>query len=273
MPEGPEAHTMAKKLCDAISGCYIMNIDIIDSRHSKDLEKLPLPCLIHNVTGYGKRPIIETEHGYLMTFLCMHGRWLFKPSNHTRIILTIARTTGKGLLTITSTFQLYYDDRRSRGIGFVSYLSTVFSLLSYKFSVGVDLLIDTPDISDFIYRMRQLNSSSVAKALLSPYTTSTVGNYLKSEILYFSHVNPFKLVSECSDEELVRILYHAIRISRDSLNKEGFTMEDFLKPDGSYGTYVCSVYGREGECDSHGYRILRTVQDDRPTYWVRELQF
>lgn len=70
MPEGPEAHTMARKLNNRITGMYITSIDILDIKHSRDLENLPLPCLVFGATAYGKRPIFETERGYIMTFLC-----------------------------------------------------------------------------------------------------------------------------------------------------------------------------------------------------------
>src|SRR5207253_4676370 len=132
----------ADALAKFLVGKAVLSISIQDCRHSKDLEKFPTPATIHSVSAYGKRPIITTEYGHLVTFLCMNGRWLFAPHSNTRIILDIGTYEFKyGMFIINKEFSIYFDDSRNLGVGYVEWLNDL-TLLEYKLNVGPDLILD-----------------------------------------------------------------------------------------------------------------------------------
>lgn len=275
MPEGPEAHTMADFLREILVGKHILKIEILDDRHAKSLECLPLPCLITNVTAIGKRPLIETNKGlYLLTFLCMNGRWLLKREKNARIVFSIG-TCDYTHEIITAYFEseIYFDDERSQGCAFVECLNE-YGVLNYKLSVRPDLITSPCTLNEFIHIARNKfnQETTVDVFLLSPKSNSTVGNYLKSEILYHARLSPYRTLRSCSDFD-IRIMFElAIAISVASYKSQGFTMKHHLKPDGTGGYFSCIVYNREGQVDPNGYLIRRTNENGRSTYWVPQLQ-
>jgi formamidopyrimidine-DNA glycosylase len=279
MPEGPEAYTMANFLATMLIGKYIIDIKVLDERHSKGgIETIGTVALIKDVTAYGKRPIFVTDIGYFVTFLCMNGRWLLKPANHTRLVFEIGTCDfTHEITTIYHSFNIYFDDQRSQGLAYVQWMKDDFELNAYKSSVGPDLLRNPPfptvSFVKEIARKRFKPTTTLDVFLLSPVSNCTVGNYLKSEILYRAGLDPRRTLEMCSDEQLEILYICAVEISRESLKYQGFTMKDYLKPDGSHGSFVCKVYGKEGKLDPNGYLIHRIKgKDNRSTYFVPETQ-
>lgn len=267
MPEGPEAHTMASFLREILNNKNIIEINILDSRHAKNFASTSLPCTVQQVCAHGKRPIIVTNRGYFMTFLCMNGRWLSNESSWTRVILKVQDPTNG------REFNLYFDDQRSLGSAFVEYFPTEEGIYSYINSVGRDLLNNPGSFSDFLSLTRKRFKGSVTTLdtfLLSTKSNCTVGNYLKSEILYYARLSPNRTLSSCSDQEIENLFNFSISVSRAAYSKEGFTMKDYLKPDGSHGMFRCVVY--KEKIDPEGNVIERVVRNGRTTYWVPELQ-
>lgn len=76
---------------------------------------------------------------------------------------------------------------------------------------------------------------------------SGIGNYLLAEILYHSRVNPFRRFDSLTEEELIRIHRHALRIAADSFANQGMTVSDFISPTGETGKYqqFLHVYSRK----------------------------
>lgn len=277
MPEGPEAHVMAHELNQLIQSYWLLNINILDHRHVKNMHNVVFPDRVLQVYAIGKRPIIQTTNGYLMTFLCMNGRWLNTPSDHTRVILSLCKSyyMVDGIHIVDDYLELYFDDSRSIGKGIVEWINNKYTLQYHIVTHGIDLLTTTMDPLTFIanIKCRHSNTITLEFLLLDTKFTSSIGNYLKSEILYHSRLSPFRVLKDCTDQELINLYNIAIYITKKSYHMKGFTMKDYLRPSGEHGQYICDVYGREGQYTPDGYQIIRTkTKGNRSTYWVPNIQ-
>jgi formamidopyrimidine-DNA glycosylase len=259
MPEGPEATIMAEDLNDHYRSKTITCVEVLhNSLLAKNPQLLEVPCQIFDIYAVGKRPVIHTDSGFLVTFLALHGRWLFHEEKHTRLIIHFEDGD-----------RMYYDDSSVNGwVEFVPSRTALKQLLADK---GPDLLRDPPSLEEFstLMKKRFRGTTTIVNCLLSPRLTSSIGNYLMSEILYDARLSPMRTVGSLSDND-IRILYDScLRITRKSYAMGGFTLQDYLRPDGTHGGYVSMVYKKD--MDPEGNPVV-VIHGTRKTYWVPSVQ-
>jgi formamidopyrimidine-DNA glycosylase len=270
MPEGPEAHTVATDLHQSLAGRYILNIEVLSAKASKNCEACPVPALIKSVGVHGKRPIFCTNRGFFLTFLGMQGRWLYEPEKHTRIILTIGHCQDHGgCYEVEEEFKLYFDDVGFRVIASVEYFPEYDGILAYTYRVGPDVLSDPPTLGYFsaIAWLKFRPTKTLDLFLLAPESNCTVGNYLKSDILWYAQLSPLLTIGDLTDERMYRLWYAMCYICHFAYSKGGHTERDYLRPDGSIGGYRCLVYHQE--VDPYGRAVEAfESKDKRMTFWV-----
>jgi formamidopyrimidine-DNA glycosylase len=118
---------------------------------------------------------------------------------------------------------------------------------------------------------REKGNTQVCTFLLDQSNLSGVGNYLKSEILYHAAIHPSRTVVSLTDDEVEALYIHTVRVMAASLKAGGYTMSDYLSPDGSTGGYQPSVYGKSYTSDNRVV-VKEVFQDRRATYWVPGVQ-
>lgn len=272
MPEGPEAHTIARKLAEQISGLIIVDVEILQGSKHADMDKINLPLMIKDVRAHGKRPIIVTNDGVISVFLAMTGSLTWKPTSHPRIILTLSEGRRNGRLFILEgdSLKLYFND--TRPFGKVHYLKDQASIDAHFKPFGVDLISTQITSEHFTSVLRQAPSDwEVCKYLLTPKYLCSIGNYVKSEILYLSKIRPDRTLSSLSDNDC-NVLYQATMwVLKTSLVKGGLTISDYVHPDGSVGTYSPIVYMRLQDPNSLPV-ITSKFTDGRTTHWVPDYQ-
>src|SRR3954469_22096711 len=96
--------------------------------------------------------------------------------------------------------------------------------------LGPDVLADDFDEQAAMAQLRSRPDLEIGTALLSQSLLAGLGNVLKSEVCFASRVNPFRLVSTLSIEELAALVKNARKLMQAS------TVE---------GTRRISVYGRK----------------------------
>jgi formamidopyrimidine-DNA glycosylase len=100
-----------------------------------------------------------------------------------------------------------------------------------------------------------------------------VGNYLKSESLYFAGISPLRHVASIGDDDLARLNKTIKSVIRASYKTGGATIYTFQGFDGEKGEYTrrFAVYNQEK--DPAGLEVTREVTDDgRTTFWVKGVQ-
>ena len=102
---------------------------------------------------------------------------------------------------------------------------------------------------------------------------SGVGNYLKSECLYFSRLSPHRETNTLSEDELKTLNSVIKNVIRKSYETGGATIYTFSGFDGQKGDYSrrFAVYNQPK--DPEGREVKReTTKDGRTTFWIPEIQ-
>jgi len=125
--------------------------------------------------------------------------------------------------------------------------------------LGPEPLDDAFTLAHFRQRIRR-RRGRLKPLLLDQRFLAGVGNLYADEALFLARLDPRRLASSLSDEEIAR-LYHSLRrVLRRGIEGEGASLRDYRKPDGSPGRVQESlqVYGRAGApCPRCGTPIQR----------------
>lgn len=260
-PEGPEVRTVADKLRPLISSTII---EAYRGPRAKTVgfDNLKCPNSILGVRSHGKKLIIDIQGHMIIFSLGMTGRLQYTAGNHSHVSFNLEHC------------QLYFDDYRYMGsVDIIPHSGIGF----YFKDIGPDLLqlaLDDKtwiplDIWLYIFRKDRLKNIIIYKVLKDQSLVSGIGNYLVSEILYGARISPLRKVSSLSDDDWNRIRISAHEVIRLSYSYNGLTIESFISPDGTLGTYPRVVYGKQMDPLGNPVEKLRI---DQTAHWVPIMQ-
>lgn len=221
------------------------------------LAKLQFPLVIETVNCKGKFiywTFKDTETVIFNT-LGMSGSWSNVP-RHARVKFE------------TSEGDLFFND--ARNFGTLKFCNRK-DLESKLRSLGPDMLNEKVSAIDFRTRMLQHPDSTLAEVLMSQGVVSGVGNYLKADSLWLAKLSPWRLVSQCSIDDLDRLHEAVSSTIRIAYLNGGSTILTYKGFDGENGKHTMLVYGRK--TDPNGEEIVRQdTKDGRTTWWVPQVQ-
>lgn len=274
-PEGPEVRTVADKL-QHLTGKVILSHKIGERAKTSGFDSLHTPVTIQSIRSHGKKLIFDLSSSHCIIFsLGMTGRLTYSAGNHSHISFIIGTQRKMTHFTFyTRDLILYFDDYRY--MGNVSIIS--FDQIPAYFSkIGPDLLQHslTNEIDPItwrqIFRSRK-TKREVCAVFLDQDLVSGIGWYLITEILYYAGISPFRTMDTISDDDLELLRQVAHKIIKLSYYYGGFTIESFISPDGTYGSYPAAVYGKK--FDQNNYEVRRhKMKNGRMSHYVPELQF
>jgi formamidopyrimidine-DNA glycosylase len=275
MPEGPEAWVSAQILRSRLVGKSILGWHQVVDYRLNNFHKLQCPSIIQHVYSRGKRPVFQLDKGWLVTFLGMTGKWLFEPGKHTKIVLTIGtHEIYDDMIVENPEFYLYFNDQRP--FGFIDYLETQMDYDIFFSRMGLDFMNQDVTFEQFRACIRSAPPNmEICKFLLESKYISSIGNYLRAEGLWYSRIRPNRPLQSISDIEIETMLQVFLWLHRYSASMGGYTIEDFLSPDGTRGSYeaVCYSKGHSRKFDPYGNPIEKSVfSDKRSIYWAPNIQ-
>jgi len=255
MPEGPEVRTVSDKIRSLLTNHIIISAYKGIRANSIGFENLTFPSNILGVRTYGKKILIDivTKDNLsciIIVSLGMVGRLQYTPGNHTHIYFNIGKFEIKGNFHIMRpTFTLYFDDYRY--MGSIDIIPTSH-ISMYLGNIGPDLLAAALDEKTWIssqiwlsiFTQKRIQKWAICKALLDQSLIAGIGNYVKAEVLYYAQILPQRILSTITlqEWETLRIVSHKIILL--SYSYGGFTIKDFISPDGVKGLYPAAVYGK-----------------------------
>ena len=269
MPEGPEVTTITDGLRDHLKGKKLLEVNIIEG--GKYEKKAPnnyqlfvdnLPLKVLEIKNKGKLIYWKFEKNfYMINHLNMTGVWSKeKYPKHTALEFVFNHRP------------CYYIDQRRFGL--IEFCEGKEKLEKKINNLGPDILNDKSlTFSIFKERMDLHPNWHLSKILMDQSVVCGIGNYLKSEILYASRLNPHRQVKSLSEEELKTLYQQARKIIKASYESQGMSKSNYLNFEGQKGSYEFSlkVYGLKE--DPLGNKIVREkTKDGRSTFWVPELQ-
>ena len=277
-PEAPEAKTSADKLRLKILDKFISSISYDVRSKIIGQNNLICPSKIISVRSYGKKILIELDISVIIiTSLGMTGKWQYVSGNHSHTKLEISDCDNRGIIKIFKPYcTLFFDDVRYMGS------IDIIPMANYAFyfkDLGPDLLElslkeetwISLDTWITIFTGKKHLKKTICEVIMQQELIAGIGNYLKSEILYYSGIHPQRIIETINRQEWDTIRKCAHQVIRLAYSYGGFTIESFLSPDGSLGMYPAAVYGKT--YDPNGNLVTRlTTKDGRTSHVVLGLQ-
>lgn len=275
MPEGPEVKIITDGLNALLGGHKLLSIEITSK--NRYYKKAPdgfqdflkdLPTKITKINCHGKFIWWDFANGWkAWQTLGLSGGWFLHPKAHSGIILHTTHPKYP---------ELYYDDQRHFGtLKFLSPSIAKTETIKKLKTLGPDILAgDKITRPGFITRLKTKPRMPIANLLMEQKVIAGIGNYLRSEILYDSQINPHRLVGDLNDTELGRIYDSARKKITASYKSGGASIQhysDIYSKPGKF-EFEMHVYGRKKTPSGEEVKAVKIGKDTQTTYWVPSRQ-
>jgi endonuclease-8 len=271
MPEGPEIWRAADEIGNAIKGKEITELYFAFDE-LKEFEESLLGLKVESVTPKGKAIITAFENNLsLYSHNQLYGKWMIRdrgtvPDNNRSLRVAIHTEDKTAFLYSASEIEMLKDEEVQDH--------------SYIKKLGPDVVHPETTFEEVLarYRSDTFRNRKLSTLLLDQGFLSGVGNYLRSEILFCSGVDPVFRPKDCSDEQIESLAKYSLELSRRSYETGGCTtpqdLVEALKREGaSRRQYRHYAYGREGKpCYKCGKEIQVMKTGGRKVYYCEKEQ-
>jgi formamidopyrimidine-DNA glycosylase len=259
MPEGPEIKFLGE-LCRS----KLINYNLVDIiSNSKTKIKLPQKSKLINLYTKGKLLVLIFTDFYFHIHFGLTGWLMFEDSKYPKYVLIFKKDNIEQ--------KVFIDDiRRFSKLRIIKEENKHNEIIN---KLGIDILTEDFTIDFFMKKIKGLNKLLVA-LLLDQNEISGIGNYIKNESLYISHIDPHRKTSSLSDKE-INDLYTAIKyVSYSNLVEQ--LLDDKLKVNKLYKSIKISVPYKlrvyEQEEDPKGNKVIIENISGRRSFYVKEIQ-
>jgi formamidopyrimidine-DNA glycosylase len=124
-------------------------------------------------------------------------------------------------------------------------------------------------------RVLEGRRAPIKAAILDQRTLAGVGNIYADEALWRARIHPRRPAGSLDGDEVTRLVRGIRAALRMGIERQGSTLRDYRRPDGTSGTMQreFSVYGREGEpCPRCGTPIEKIRTAGRGTWYCPSCQ-
>lgn len=214
MPEGDALYRFAAKIREPLLGKVLRAARSHGPGPTPRVDKI-VGRTCTEVRAQGKNMLISFDNGLaLRGHLRMYGSWHVyrpgepwtKPEREARLVLEV---DGAVVVNFSAPVIELVEERS------LGYHAPIANL-------GPDLLDDAFDIEEALRRLRHPSREllTIGDAVMDQRAVAGVGNIWKHESLFHARINPWRRVSELSDDELRLILVKAQALLRASVGKE-----------------------------------------------------
>ena len=261
MPEGDSLFRFAARLRVPLEGKVLLNARSHGPGPTVRVEKI-VGQICTGVRAHGKNVLISFENGLaLRGHLRMYGTWhVYKPGQawerperEARLVLEVEDAV------VVNFSAPVIELIEERSLGYYAPIS----------NLGPDLLDDAFDVEEAIRRLRHPTRAllTIGDAIMDQRAVAGAGNIWKHESLYHAGMNPWRRVSELTDDGLRLLLGKAQALLRASVGKEN-ALEMTRRP-------TMYTYMRGGQPCRRCYTTLRSAPqgvDIRHTAWCPKCQ-
>ena len=266
MPEGPEIWRAADKISQAITGKEIKKV-FFAFDELKQFEDSLKGKIVKSVTPRGKAIITSFDNDLnLYSHNQLYGKWMIsangtEPKTNRTLRVAIHTSDKSAFLYSASEIEILADDEIEDH--------------SYIKKLGPDVVHPKTSYEEVLerYQSETFRNRKLSTLLLDQGFLSGVGNYLRSEILFCSGVDPEFRPKDCNEEQIKALANNSLDLSRRSYETGGLTTPDSLvkalKEEGaSKRQYRHYAYGRAGKpCYKCGKEIQVMETGGRKVYY------
>lgn len=302
MPEVNEIRKYADFIKKKMRGKDIIRVKILNGRYKKhgpfekyDVLKENLPIKIKDVKTKGKFMYVMFEYNlYMFATMGLSGGWCYLENDKYTFSEVTNDYSGympqekmdrylqnainhRNVEFKTATGSLFYYDVLS--FGTLKIIDNKKDLDKKLSSIGPDIM--EPDTTFDIFKNRIYTDKNWNKeigiVIMDQKTISGIGNYLRSDILYISKIDPFKKVKNISEKEL-KAIYNNSKILTWGVYDiaKGRIMGVIKKNTKLPSDYGKLFYVYREDVDINGYNVLKIElyegSQKRFIYYVPEVQ-
>lgn len=276
MPEGPEVKLSADNIRPLTVGKRVLNLfPGKNGRYKVDhpvgfqsfLKEIGEKTVrVSHIETKGKFMYWSFDNGYyLFSTFGMSGQWSPKEGKH----VCFGFYFGEEPIDIED---IYFNDPRHFGtIKFTNNKQELFNKLN---NLGWDPFQDNlENHQQQIITTIQKSRKPIAQLLMDQSIFAGVGNYIKCESLYRSHLSPWRLGNSLSKDDIIFLCQAIDNIMHASYNRQGATILTYKTALGEQGRFsnFFEVYGRQ--VDLHNNKVVKEITPDkRSTYWCPTIQ-
>lgn len=271
MPEGPEIWRTADSLTNALKDRPIENLYFAFDE-LKDYEAKLKGQSVTNVEARGKALLTFFDTGKVMySHNQLYGKWIIGNSGNvpdTNRSLRVAIHNGEKSAYLFSASEIEIMDREE------------VSGHSYIKKLGPDVLHPDTTFEDVLeqFQSDEFKNRKLTTLLLDQGFVSGIGNYLRSEIMFYAKVDPRKKLREYSDEQKEALADATYKLTTRSYETGGITNDqkivEALKRENAPRTdYRFFVYKRtDDRCHKCGSIIEEEKTGGRKIYYCSNCQ-
>ena len=267
MPELPEVETIRGQLGPRLEGQTLAVVDILDPRLTRPLDPREVAAELQGervarVERRGKYLVVRLEGGgALLVHLRMTGSFGFEPTSHERAVVELEDGS-----------RLVYRDVRRFGTWLVV---TNDELEPYIAGKNGPEPLGPRFTTTWLAGRLATRRAALKSVLLDQSVVAGLGNIYADEALWRARLSPLRPANGLGLDE-ARRLHRAIRtVLRLGIERQGSTLRDYARPDGSEGEMQREfrVYGREGEpCPRCRTPIAKARVGGRGTWYCPHCQ-
>ena len=268
MPELPEVETVKNVLKKNLIGLKIKKVEVF----YPEMIKTDLNEFKNNLIGerfidikrYGKWLVFETKNYFLVSHLRMEGKYYYSSEFNHDLHEHVVFYLSNG-------YYLRYKDVRKFGVMFLVPHDKLFTDTPLK-NLGLEPFDKKIDI-DYLKNHFKKKRLPIKTVLLDQSILSGLGNIYVDEVLFKSHISPFKKANLISDVECQLIIDNSKSILTEAIKLGGTTIRSYTSSLGVTGSYqdkllvhtkkVCSI------CNS---KISISKIGGRSTYYCKNCQ-
>ncbi|MEM6707857.1 MAG: endonuclease VIII [Pseudomonadota bacterium] len=283
MPEGPEIRRAADRLARVLEGQRLEAVEVDRvalpkvARRRRDL----VGCEVDRLDTRGKALLTRLSNGLaIYSHNQLYGRWYVRPRGK---LPQTNRSLRLALHTATHSALLYSASE-------VAVLTaTAEAKHPFLSKLGPDLLDPALEWKALAERLAApaFRRRSLAALYLDQGFLAGVGNYLRSEILFFARLSPWARPENLSSAALARLARTTLTIGarayrtggicnprqRVAQLRQSFRADPEAFPRGEHEAIRFSVFDRDGEpCHSCGTIVERTTVSARRLYYCPTCQ-
>ena len=270
MPEGPEVWREAAAIARIVEGEPIVKIEFAwptIAHHAASLAS----ARIDQVRPRGKAMTLAFSTGFsLVTHNQLYGQWVVRktaPAMHRRALRVLIET-AQGVAMLYSATDIHWLPTRE------------VDAHPYINKLGPDALDVSTTVAAIRARLvdKRFRQRSLAALLLDQGFVAGLGNYLRSDILFFARVQATLKPAQCSDDELDALARAIVEMPRQSFRTRGITNDhalalDLKREGWRFSRYRHWVFDREGEaCHVCATPISRVVISGRNVFFCSTCQ-
>lgn len=271
MPEGPEIWRTADSLNHALKDKTVIDLYLAFNKLKKFEAELK-GKKIKKIEARGKAILTFFDGGCVMySHNQLYGKWMVsengeQPETNRKLRVAIHNDDHSAYLYSASQIEMMNKEEVSDH--------------SYIKKLGPDVLHPNTSYEDILaqYRKDSFQNRRLTTLLLDQGFVSGIGNYLRSEIMFYAEVSPHKKLRDYSEEKKEALARATIKLTERSYETAGFTndpsiVEALKRENAEKGDRRFFVYKRtDSRCHKCGSVVREEKTGGRKIYYCSVCQ-